>query len=331
MRVFLSLIGLICFVVPVHAQLATSSSSAAPQSGGTAIVRAGDHTGRVTLVTGHVIVTPAQGAAWSPKVNDVVRQGDSITAGKDGELHLKMQDESFIAIRPDTQFQIVQFVADGTENDSAVFKLLKGSLRSITGWIGKISPKNYVIRTPSATIGIRGTDHETMVVPAGVPGAEEGTYDKVNFGATYIENSDGKVHIDTNGAGFAPTVGVGKPKLLDHVPAIFKRTVNENLIDTKHEQIHKQLDQFRQERQKAIQERRETELKDRRIDLKKEGAERAAVASEGARNSLNERVQSEGGSVQQITPSRPANEAGSIRENAVEPKRDIGKKLRNRR
>ncbi|MDX1434446.1 MAG: FecR domain-containing protein, partial [Gammaproteobacteria bacterium] len=39
------------------------------------------------------------------------------------------------------------------------FSLLKGGLRTITGAIGKLNRKAYQIRTPVATIGIRGTEY----------------------------------------------------------------------------------------------------------------------------------------------------------------------------
>ncbi|MFP5305877.1 MAG: hypothetical protein ACLGI7_08645, partial [Gammaproteobacteria bacterium] len=41
----------------------------------------------------------------------------------------------------------------------AVFRLLKGGFRAVSGLIGKADPEEYRVSTPVATIGIRGTDY----------------------------------------------------------------------------------------------------------------------------------------------------------------------------
>src|SRR5476649_1542244 len=43
------------------------------------------------------------------------------------------------------------------DDDSASFNLVKGGLRSITGLLGKRNKERFALKTPTATIGIRGT------------------------------------------------------------------------------------------------------------------------------------------------------------------------------
>ncbi|MFH0934695.1 MAG: FecR domain-containing protein, partial [Pseudomonadota bacterium] len=45
-----------------------------------------------------------------------------------------------------------------TRDGNMLVSVLKGSLRFVTGLLGKHNPKAVGIRTPTATIGIRGTD-----------------------------------------------------------------------------------------------------------------------------------------------------------------------------
>jgi len=72
--------------------------------------------------------------------------------------------------------------------------LLKGGFRSVTGLIGQLNRAGYRITTPSATIGIRGTDHEPFVVTPATAQALQmaaGTYDRVHSGQTFIQNRQG--------------------------------------------------------------------------------------------------------------------------------------------
>ena len=113
-----------------------------------------------------------------------------------------MDDRGFITVRPNTRMSIVNFRAQGDDNDRSILSLLQGSFRSITGWIGKFRPGAYQIRTPTATIGVRGTDHEPLVIPLVASEGEPGTYDNVNAGGSYIQTSHGQFEVATGKAAF---------------------------------------------------------------------------------------------------------------------------------
>ncbi len=80
---------------------------------------------------------------------------------------------------------------------------MKGGFRAITGLVGKLNKHNYKIATPTATIGIRGTDHETFVVPIGSTTAAAGAYSKVNVGETTLTTNKGTVNVLPNQMGFS--------------------------------------------------------------------------------------------------------------------------------
>jgi hypothetical protein len=187
------------------------------------------------------------------KTGDTMNEGDAIITGADSELHLNMKDGGYLAVRPNTTMKITRYQANGNDDDRSVFGLLKGTLRSVTGFIGKINPKSYAIYTPTATIGVRGTDHETYVIDVNDPAGEAGTYDKVNNGGTFIETPQGRTEVTPNHAGFAPHAG-GAPHVLAKVPVFFKPTKNEGLINKRIE-ARPPLQQLRQQRQQQFQER----------------------------------------------------------------------------
>jgi hypothetical protein len=96
--------------------------------------------------------------------------------------------------------------------------LVRGALRSITGWIGKLNPSGYRVTTATATVGIRGTDHEVTVVEAGIGRDHPGTYDSVLEGATVVRSAQGELHLEAGQHGFAARDGQGKPHLLAERP-----------------------------------------------------------------------------------------------------------------
>lgn len=207
---------------------------------------------KVALVEGDVTVIAGKNQRRKVKIGDVLVEGELIVTGKNGELHLDMEDGGYIAIRPNTRMRIVKYQAKGDESDSALFGLLQGSFRSVTGWIGKFNREKYIVRTPNGTIGIRGTDHEPLVIPAGSTEGEAGTYDKVNAGGSVIKTPQGSAEVAPNQAGFAPHDASGAPRMLKEVPSFFKPTRNEKLLDGKHDAVQKQITERREVRKADI-------------------------------------------------------------------------------
>lgn len=268
---------------------------------GAGAVFAANIAGQVELVEGEVKIIGGNGAERAPQVGENVMEGDTLQSGKSGELHLRMQDNGFIAVRPSTKIKIEAYQAKGTDSDSSVFSLLTGTFRSITGWIGKYNRKNYSIKTPTSTIGIRGTDHEPMYIPEPGPGETSetppGTYDKVNTGATVIENPLGSLEVQPNQVGYAPHKL--RPKLLDRVPGAFRPGRNERRIEEKKEHLQKNMEERRQDIRKRHAERdgdahdgtRRGERGERADEIK----ERAREAGDARKNEHSNRIRERAG------------------------------------
>ena len=212
--------------------------------------------GKVELVEGDVTVYDKAKKPRRVAVGDKVHEGEGIVTGQDGELHLAMEDGGFIAVRPNTKMGITAYRAEGDEQDKSFFSLLQGTFRSVTGWIGKFNPRSYQVRTPTATIGVRGTDHEPLVIAEGSREGEPGSYDKVNVGATTLKTQHGSIDVRPNQAGFAPLRGRPQPRVLAQVPAFFRATRHEPVIAARHEAVSRAIDQRRDERKKFIKEQK---------------------------------------------------------------------------
>jgi hypothetical protein len=228
---------------------ASSASAAATTDAPTPV-------GKIDLVTGEVRVVRSGSTPLRVVAGDAVNEGDLLVTGKDSEVHMTMQDSGFIALRPSTRMRIVKYKADGGTDDKGVFNLLVGGMRSVTGWIGQFNRAAYQVRTPSATIGIRGTDHETRYLPDGSSDGEPGTYDKVFAGGTTIRTKVGQANVEPDQAGFVSAQGREQPRILDQVPVFFRPGPNEAVINQKHAEIQAQIGQRREERRKIVLDKR---------------------------------------------------------------------------
>lgn len=189
--------------------------------------------GYVMRIRGEVTAQAMRaGSARTLQEGSLVYVGEKIHAAENAEAVIKTDDEGYVAVRPNTEFVANRFIAQGRKTDSMTLQLITGSLRIITGWIGKLNPSEHKIVTPNATIGVRGTDHEPYVLPADLETSTKfkaGTYDKVNRGKTALGEGDQSLEIETGRVGFARKpkfeskglMTILMPVLLDKVPDFY--------------------------------------------------------------------------------------------------------------
>lgn len=172
--------------------------------------------GTVWRLLGHIEAQPpVRGLPRKLAVNSPIYAGETIRALANGEALIKMQDAGLIAVRPNATFIVERFSAKGEKQDHQIIKLLTGSLRLVTGWIGKLNRPEHKVITPQATIGIRGTDHEPYVLSAALAAGSKnlpGTYNKVNSGGTMLTADDNSLDIEPGRVGFVRDTDDPEPK-----------------------------------------------------------------------------------------------------------------------
>ena len=94
------------------------------------------------------------------KIGDVVESGSVISTGEKSSAVIKFEDGQVMALAERTSFRIVdyRYNKQRVSQSSAVFSLLQGGLRFISGVIGSTNRNNFRMTAGTATIGIRGTD-----------------------------------------------------------------------------------------------------------------------------------------------------------------------------
>ena len=128
--------------------------------------------GNAQFVIGDVKVISKAGVTRALVKGGEIDEGDRIVTAAGASAQIKMVDGGFIAVRPNTNlgFDSYHYTGKDDGKESAVLSLLQGGFRTITGIIGHTNKQNYLIKTETATIGIRGTDHEPMVILPPAPG-----------------------------------------------------------------------------------------------------------------------------------------------------------------
>jgi hypothetical protein len=122
--------------------------------------------GHFLFISGSVNVINKTGQSHKAARGGEVDVGDTISTGQASTAQLKMVDGGFLAVRPQSELRVDSYSFHGNKSDNSAVSLVKGGFRAITGMIGKNNPQNDIAKTPTATIGIRGTDYEAVYVPA---------------------------------------------------------------------------------------------------------------------------------------------------------------------
>lgn len=202
--------------------------------------------GEVVYIVGMASATNSKGITRELREHDRVAAGDVLSTKDKSEVIVAMEDNALVSLRANSQLKIDEYVAEGSRDDRSILTLYVGAVRAVTGWIGKIAPRNVQFRTASATVGIRGTDHEIAFVEEG---AAAGTYSKVNDGRVVLSNSVGEVVVSKGGYARSAAGLPGAPRLLEKAPEVFKSGLGDaNFIELK-----KKMAQTMDERLKARQ------------------------------------------------------------------------------
>jgi len=114
--------------------------------------------GRVFALQGQLKVDRGAGPQLLA-AGDTVYAGDTLITGPAAVATLVFRDGMRVVLKADTRFFIdaFRYEAAAPERGSAILRLLKGSLRAVTGLVAKRNSSLVQFGTSVATIGIRGT------------------------------------------------------------------------------------------------------------------------------------------------------------------------------
>jgi hypothetical protein len=87
-----------------------------------------------------------------------ILENDTLRTGPNGSIGIVFSDDTFLSLGPESILVIDEFVfAPKQGKFSIVLRMLKGTAAYLSGIISKVSPESVHFKTPTASIGIRGT------------------------------------------------------------------------------------------------------------------------------------------------------------------------------
>lgn len=93
-----------------------------------------------------------------------LQTADVIKTGSDGSVGITMSDNSLLSAGPNSVLSLDRYAFDTTTNQGQFdSSLRKGTLSVVSGRIAKQSPDAMTVRTPTAILGVRGTEFVVSV------------------------------------------------------------------------------------------------------------------------------------------------------------------------
>ena len=119
--------------------------------------------GQIKVATGQVSVD-RKGQSMPGRVGLVLEADDVLRTGADGSVGITMRDNSLLSAGPNSILSLEHFEFDPTTSDGRFdARLRRGTLAVVSGRIAKKSPQAMTVRTPSAVLGVRGTEFVVSV------------------------------------------------------------------------------------------------------------------------------------------------------------------------
>ena len=179
------------------------------------------------------IVSESEGSVIAVDIRKVSRKlsmgkpvflGDKVITGEKGYVRLRMIDDAVLDIRC-FSIMVIEEYALNTQNRKSILNLLQGSLKKVTGKIGKMTEDIYELRTPVASVGVRGTEYALRVFQSkgcgGTMDADDGFYLEVIKGLVDVHNEAGREVVAKGETAYVP-VPKAVPQKVDVNPGILK-------------------------------------------------------------------------------------------------------------
>lgn len=156
--------------------------------------------GEVIAISGQPLAIDINNEQRNLAMGGKIYRGDALLTDGGAAARFRMNDDAELLLRPNSRLVVndYSYFAGDAAGSRSLITLLKGGLRYITGMLGQRNPQGFNVRTPVATIGIRGTDFGTMICDVDeclLPDSSvlsSGTYSGVLAGEIALGNDAGE-------------------------------------------------------------------------------------------------------------------------------------------
>lgn len=121
--------------------------------------------GYVKTVKGEAFVDSG-GQAIKAVEGTPLKVGDVVRTGPNGSAGITLKDNTVMSFGPSTRFTLEEYLFAPAKGDLKLGgRLASGSLHYVSGLIAKAKPEAVNVKTPTGTIGVRGTRFVVVVAP----------------------------------------------------------------------------------------------------------------------------------------------------------------------
>jgi hypothetical protein len=112
------------------------------------------------IKTLHGQVRIERGAGYlEARIGDPVQENDRVIVQMMSSVGISLSDETLLSLGPNSAMLIDKYSFNPVTREGQVeTSMLKGTFRYVTGLIGRLNPGAIKVTTPTATMGIRGTE-----------------------------------------------------------------------------------------------------------------------------------------------------------------------------
>lgn len=238
--------------------------------------------GKIATQTGPDSTIQRQKNTLTGGVNTAIESNDTVTTRKGTTTFINFKDDTKVKITENSRLVIDDFVYDPNRSDAGrlAMKVSMGTVRYASGQIAKVNPQRINIKTPSASIAVRGTDFHMTVDEMGkslivlVPSCRDENETLTKTDDILLNCQTGSIVVENN----AGTVELNQPfqatfiENLDELPLppvmlnltitdpriSFDSQVNNNLIISQPEVIKEQVAQTAKEQEQEEEQEEDT-------------------------------------------------------------------------
>ena len=125
--------------------------------------------GTMNEVQGTAIEIKRSKNSIAGKINTAVESMDAVSVGSRSQVNITFKDNTKVKITENSKLVLDDFVFDPKKSDAGKLgmKVALGTVRYASGQVAKNNPQNVNIKTPTASIAVRGTDFAMTVDEVG--------------------------------------------------------------------------------------------------------------------------------------------------------------------
>lgn len=132
-----------------------------------------------------------------------VQSGDTLNVSQQSKVELQFEDDSMFAIPGATSLRVDEFrMPAAGAGGKAVYTLMEGGFRTVTGRIGKSVKDQYELHTDLATVTVKGSSYTAMRCRTTCKASKPGLYVRAESGLITVASGAGKLELRPGQVGF---------------------------------------------------------------------------------------------------------------------------------